>query len=114
MPDWISKYWIEWIFGILCAILAGLYRNLASRMKKQKAESDAVKNGMRALLKRQLVEDCEAATAEGFCPVTKKDLITDMYQCYHALGGNDTVTQLKDAVMNLPTVRPEKHDHVNG
>ena len=42
MPDWIEKYWIEWIFGILCAVLAFLYRSLASKLKKQKTESDAV------------------------------------------------------------------------
>lgn len=106
MPDWIEKYWLEWIFGILCAILAGLYKSLANKIKKQKEESDAVKNGMRALLRRQIIVDCEESIQMGFCPIARKDTILDMYDCYHALGGNGAVTKAKDAAMELPTVFP--------
>lgn len=110
MPDWVEKYWIEWIFGILCAVLAALYKNLASKMRKQKEESDAVKNGMRSLLRRQIIVDCEESIKIGYCPIERKDTILDMYDCYHALGGNGAVTRAKDAMMELPTARPLTYD----
>lgn len=106
MPDWIEKYWLEWIFGILCTILAGLYKSLSNKMKRQKEEADAVKNGMRSLLRRQIIVDCEESMKNGYCPIDRKDTILDMYNCYHALGGNGTVTKAKDAAMELPTAKP--------
>ncbi len=108
MPEWITKYWIEWIFGILCAILAGLYKSLSTKIKKQREEQDALKNGMRALLRRQIIEDCEDSIKQGFCPITRRETILDMYQCYHALGGNGAVTSVKEAMYKLPTIDPNE------
>lgn len=114
MPEWITRYWMEWIFGLLCAVLAGVYRSLTVRLKKQKEEQDALKNGLRALLRRQIISDCESCIREGYCPVTTKDTILDMYQCYHALGGNGTVSAVKEVVMNLPTVLLEEEREHHG
>ena len=103
MPEWIAKYWIEWVFGILCAILAGLYKSLASKLKRQKEEQGALRDGMRALLMRSIEEDCEAAQKRGWCSVEKKKIVSAMYASYHALGGNDVITQMKNDMMRLPT-----------
>ncbi len=103
MPEWVTKYWVEWAFGIIAAILVGLYRNMSKRIKQNREEGAALRNGMRALLKRQIIEDCEQAQRVGFCSATKKDMILDMYNCYHALGGNDVVTEMKNLMLKLPT-----------
>ena len=58
---------------------------------------------MRALLMRQIAEDCEDARRKGFCTVEKKKIINDMYTSYHALGGNDVITAMKNDMMRLPT-----------
>lgn len=110
MPDWIEKYWIEWIFGILCAVLAFLYRSLASKLKKQKTESDAVKDGIRALLQRQIDADCKECIREGYCPTERKNVILCMYDSYHALGGNGAISQLKNRMMELPNERNERRE----
>lgn len=114
IPEWISQYWIEWLFGLLCTGLVFAYNKLAAKLKRETEENKALKNGMRALLRRQIIADCEECVRQGFCPVTRKDTILDMYQCYHALGGNGTVTTVKETVMGLPTFKPEcgeeKHD----
>ena len=103
MPDWITKYWIEWVFGILCAILAGLYKSLATKLKKQKEEQSALRDGMRSLLMRAIDEECEAAQKRGYCSVEKKTIINAMYTSYHALGGNDVITEMKNNLMKLPS-----------
>lgn len=102
MPEWIGRYWAEWVFGIFCAVLTALYRNLSARLKKQKEEQDALKNGIRALLQRQITEDGNAYCHRKYCSIEEKNTFLCMYDSYHALGGNGAMTQLKDRVMELP------------
>ena len=104
MPVWIQEYWIEWLFGIIAACLIGAYRSLQKRVNKEIIEHTAVKNGMRSFLRRQIIADCEDAIIKGYATTRLKDSIDDMYESYHALGGNGVVTQLKNQVMNLPSV----------
>ena len=104
MPDWIVKYWVEWIFGLLIAGLGVLYKHLSKKVQQNKEENAAIREGVRSLLRRQIIADCEDALSEGYCPTTTKDTIQDMYKSYHALGGNGTVTKLVDQLMDLPTL----------
>lgn len=108
MPEWISKYWIEWLFGIVAAVLAGLYRRMAKGIRKNREEGDALREGMRALLRRQIVADCEESMRDGYATVTRKDTILEMYKSYHALGGNGAVTEVKETMLKLPTIKPEE------
>lgn len=110
MPDWIMKYWVEWIFSLLIAGLGVLYKHLSKKVQQNKEENAAIREGVRSLLRRQIIEDCEKSLSMGFCPVTKKDTIQDMYKSYHALGGNGTVTKLVESVVNLRTM-PQQEEH---
>ena len=31
--DWIIRYWVQWLFGLICAALLAGYRRLAKRVK---------------------------------------------------------------------------------
>ncbi len=104
MWDWIIKYWLEVLFGALIAGLGVAYKLLAGKVKKTKDESAAIRDGLRSLLRRQIIEDCESSLKQGYCPVTKKDTINDMYLSYHALEGNGTVTKLVEQIGDLPTL----------
>lgn len=107
MPEWIVKYWGQWLFGLIIAALTGYIKHLSSSIKKDREEQKAIRDGMRSLLRRQIIFDCESAIASGFCPVSTKDTIEDMYSSYHALGGNGVVTQIKNQMMNLPNMKGE-------
>lgn len=107
MAEWIVKYWVEWAFGIVAGILAVLYRSMSKRIKKNREEGEELRNGVRALLMRSIAEDCEEARRQGYCTVERKKIINSMYTSYHALGGNDVITAMKDDMMRLPT---EPHD----
>ncbi len=105
MPEWIAKYWFEELMGLLVAGLGVIVKLLSGRVKKQKEESDAVKAAVRSLLRRNLIRDCEEAVKDGYCSVTRRDVILDMYESYHTLGGNGSVTDLKEQVRKLPTMK---------
>lgn len=107
MPEWITRYWVEWVFGLLIAALTLVVKTLSTRIKKQSAENAALRTGMKALLMRQIQIDCEDAIAQGFCAVDTKTSIEGMYQAYHALGGNSIITGLRDEMLALPTQPPK-------
>jgi hypothetical protein len=110
MPEWITKYWLEWAFGIVIAVLTYVLKTLSGRVKRQQLENAALRDGMRSLLKAQIIQSCERALGDGWCGSRMRDTINDMYASYHALGGNGTVTSIVEQTMRLPAVEPEQHD----
>lgn len=108
MPEWVSKYWIEWVFGLVIAGLTWAFRVLSKRMHVQQAENQALRDGMRSLLRAQIVEECERCTADGWCGDRKRSTIADLYQSYHALGGNGSITDMVEQVRKLPLFPPHE------
>ena len=123
MPEWVTKYWIEWVFGLVIAGLSWVVKRLSSKMKREKeareelarqaaAENAALKDGMKSLLRRQILADCEAAQKAGWCDSTRKGTIQAMYDAYHGLGGNDVVTasvhQVIDELPIAQVIREER------
>ena len=118
MPEGILKYWGEWVFGLIVAGLGVIVRRLSAKIKREKeareqlaqqaaAETEALKAGMKSLLRRQILADCKEAMREGFCDETARDTITAMYEAYHGLGGNGSVSDAYNAVRQLPLVAVE-------
>ena len=33
MPEWIARYWVEWLFGIVAALAAASYRRISKHMR---------------------------------------------------------------------------------
>ena len=108
MPEWITKYWVEWVFGLIIAGMTFVIKKLSSQIKKQKAENQALRDGIRCLLKAQIIEDCKKALRDGYCGPELRDLIQDIYTSYKTLGGNGTAESMVHQVMGLPAIKPEK------
>ena len=107
VPEWIVKYWLEWVFGLLTGGVAIYCRHIAKQVRKEREEQKALRDGMRSLLRRQIIADCEQAARDGYCETKMKDTINDMYTAYHALGGNGVVSRLKEQTMNLPVIKED-------
>ena len=71
-------------------------------LKKQKQDRDANSKGTMLLLRVQLIEYHEEWMQRGY--VTKHGIenFLEMYNAYHALGGNGMVTHLLEEVNELP------------
>ena len=121
MPEWIVKYWVEWAFGVAIAALSFLVKHLFAKVKKErkarealeaqaKAETEALKSGMRSLLRRQILEDCKEAVREGYCDEESRDTITAMFEAYSGLGGNGTVKDAYESVRHLPLEKLSYHE----
>ena len=113
VPEWIIKYWVEWAFGAVIAVFGFMFKHLYGKIKKERQarealerkaneEKDALKNGMRSLLRRQILIDCKSATRVGFCDSELRDTISEMFDAYSGLGGNGTVKDAYELVRLLP------------
>lgn len=103
--EWIFKYWIEALFGAVLAALGIAYRSMLARMRAEKAERDAMREGIKALLRDRILQCYDAYAARGEWPVYARDSAATLYHAYTALGGNGTVKQLMDQLNKLPTER---------
>lgn len=97
--DWIVKYWVEFLFGGLIAAVGALYRLLLAERKKRKA----LEAGVRAILRNDIIKLADKYLDAGEIPVYAMETVTAMYDAYHELGGNGTITKLVEEVKRLPT-----------
>lgn len=83
-------------------VLTTLTGYIVFLLKNQKKDRDANSRGTMLLLKVQLIEYHAEWEARGY--VTKHGLqnFLEMYDAYHALGGNGMVTELLNEVKELP------------
>lgn len=93
---------MELVLTICEVALAPLMGYVVWLLKQQKKDRDANNHGTMLLLRVQLIEYHEKWMGRGY--VTKHGLenFLEMYDAYHALGGNGMVTQLKKDVEELP------------
>lgn len=111
MPEWITKYWIEWLFGVVIAAMSFIVKKLSSSIKREKEENKALRDGIRALLKVSIEKECERCQRDGWCGSVKRSTITDMYNSYKALGGNSGTTSIVNQTLALPAVEPERGEN---
>lgn len=86
---------------LLTVILTPLMGYIAWLLKQQKKDRDANSKGTMLLLRVQLIEYHEEWTKRGY--ITRHGLqnFIEMYDAYHALGGNGMVTHLLEEVREL-------------
>lgn len=102
MWDFVLKYWVEFAFGLVAAGLVAAYRKMAVKIQNNKETEKAIADGMKYLLMFKLREEGEKYLTDGHCNIDQKHEFEKVYTAYHALGGNDTITALKDKVLQLP------------
>lgn len=70
-------------------------------LKKQKKDRDANSNGTMMLLRVQLIDYHDKYMAKGEIPSYAYENFCEMYEAYHALGGNSMVTKMYDEIQDL-------------
>lgn len=70
-------------------------------LKQQKKDRDANSKGTMLLLRVQLIEYHDKYVALGEIPSYAYDNFNEMYEAYHALGGNGMVTKMRDEIQEL-------------
>ena len=76
-------------------------------LKSQKKDRDANSKGTMLLLRVQLIEYHDKYTAQGEIPSYAYQNFCEMYDAYHALGGNGMVTKMHEEIEELHLKRKD-------
>lgn len=98
MADFIVKYWIEWLFGIIIGVITWLIK----QVKEKKIEYQILRSGIVALLHDRLYTACSFFIERGWASVDDKENLECLYKPYKELGGNGTAEHLYHECMDLP------------
>lgn len=102
MLEWLARYWLEVLFS---GVLAGggyLIRRLWKKQQEEEARQTAVKEAIIALLRAELVHAYYHYYERGWISLHGLEAAQKMYDEYHRLGGNGTVTKLMEDLKELP------------
>jgi hypothetical protein len=95
MIEFITKYWIEVLFGGITTVLSGGGLYIFRQFK-------ALKLGVQAILRDRIIDQYNKYMDRDYIPIYAMENVTAMYKEYHALGGNGTITELYKQLLELP------------
>ena len=98
MLEFIVKYWLEFFFSGVLALLGAGYRKLNLKLKEQ----GKMKEGILAILHDRLYQVCRFYIHQGWIDVESMKNVEYLYDSYHDLGGHGTGTELYNRVNSLP------------
>ena len=103
MKDLITKYWVQWGMGVLAAGLITLYKKITKKLQRQAADQKSIREGTQCLLRSEIIRCYDTYMERGYISIHGRDSIKAMYNAYHGLGGNGTITKLVEELGELPT-----------
>ncbi len=95
------QYWSDWLFGIIAAALCAGYRILYGRFRKTVSDSEAVTDGIRALLHERIISEGKRLIDKGYCTPEEFEEFEYLYKPYAALNGNGSAKRIREQVQRL-------------
>lgn len=99
---------IQGVNVVMTLIAAGLlwfikrlWNKLEKKNEKEEKVQEALTNGVRAELKLSLLKSFGRYQKLKYVPVVEVDSIKDIYESYHALGGNGTGTSIYESILAM-------------
>lgn len=97
----IVDYWIEFFFGLIISIICYLYKRISDYTKL----INSTKNGVKVLLKGEIIRRYNEYTKKGSMSIFEKEIVMDLYQEYKNLGGNGMISNLVEDIEDIPLSR---------
>ena len=108
MLDFVVKYWLEFVFGLVVAGLSAAYAHLAKKFKAERAKNQAIENGLKGILRIQILDTYDKCVDAGrTISISRKNAIGSVYRSYVALcesheDVDDTIKQLYEEIVRMP------------
>ena len=102
----LTLYQILCLIGVpsFATVIGWIYKNL----KRNDKETNAVKLGIQALLRGQMISDYNRWMDKGYAPIYARENFQNCWEQYHSLGVNGVMDDIHEKFMELPTKRPKK------
>lgn len=95
------------------SIAVSIWGFLFKYAKKQAATLKAMKLGLQAVLRAQMIRDYNYYTEKGYAPLYARDNFQNCWDQYENLGYNGVMTDIYKKFMQLPD-RPQEGEIQNG
>ncbi len=92
----IIKWLIPFVMGAVIPTAIGI-------IKKDRKKDKSIENAVQALLRNELIRRYREYKIKGEMTILDKENIEHMYKEYKNLGGNGTVKELMDELLDVPT-----------
>ena len=89
-------------FGVPSAILSGII----AYVSKIRKDGKALKAGIQALLRAELIKSWEKWSERGYAPIYARENFENCWVQYHALHANGVMDNIHDKFLLLPTTPP--------
>lgn len=99
MIEFIIKYWLEIAFTLVVSAISYVFKRIQGLYKRQKA----IEQGVQALLRNELIRRYREYETKGEISILDKENMEHMFKEYQNLGGNGTIKQMYEEMLELPT-----------
>ena len=90
------------------ALILMIVKYMLNQIKQNRKDTEAVKLGLQALLRSQMISDYNKYSEKGFAPVYARENFENCWKQYHSLGANGVMDDLHEKFLDLPTEAPNK------
>lgn len=103
------------LYQVLCLIgipgvIASIMAYLIAKVKKNQEDTLAVKLGIQALLRAQMISEYNKWSDKGYAPIYARENFENCWTHYHSLGANGVMDDIHHKFLELPTEPPEEGD----
>ena len=93
--------------AVFSAAIIAVAAAFGKRIKENDKETQAVKAGVQALLRAQMISEYNKAKDKGYAPIYAKENFKNMWDNYHNLGANGVMDAIKDEYLAMPNRKEE-------
>ena len=91
------------LVGILIERIRSLKKEKAENKAEREKENSTIKTAIKAILLNNLKTSHEFYCEQGYCSLSSKEEVTELYKCYADLGGNGLGTHMYEDIVDLPS-----------
>jgi len=88
-------------------LIVCLYKYVNSVIKKTRDDTNALKLGIQALLRSQMIVEYNKYSEKGYAPVYARENFENCWKQYHSLGANGVMDDLHEKFLELPVKKEE-------
>lgn len=98
----------QWLcFLGIDAIVGAVFVRLFALIKKERADRNAMKLALQAILRRDMIEDYNKWSERGYAPIYARQSFENCWEQYHSLGVNGVMDDIHKKFLDLPTEKNE-------
>ncbi len=111
--QYIVSHLPEVIYSLTLAVLAFCGKHIWHIVQEDKVTQQGMQQGILTLLRSSIINNYNDYIERGYIPVYAMENVEQLYQAYHALGGNGTITKLYEELKALPSTPTSPCNHVS-